>query len=268
MSINVYGNNFSYFGKNSSDYGVIICGFEVPDTVRDTAINYTINKSELSPNRTITNYYNRKYDDVLKFTVGICREQNKPFTEAERRDIVGWLTSSNGYQLFHVQDFTDSDYHQNIDYFATCIGYKEFIPNSDINGMSFDFECNAPYGFTPEEVTNFDITDTGAVTINNTSDEWSEDYYPVMEIEGKATETITITNATYPETTMELKIKNGQRLLIDNQNGDITDNVGIFDYSTDTNLKWLHLKHGENVITITGNVKGCIRCRYIRKVGI
>lgn len=266
--MNVYGKSFSYAGKRSTDYEVILCSFEIPDTMHDTAINLTVNKSELSPNRNVVNYYNRKYTDVLKFSIGICKCQGEKFLEAERREIVGWLTSLKGYHLFHVQDFTDSNYHQDIDYFATCVGYKEFIPNSDINGLSFDFECNAPYGFTPEEITNFDIAATGTLTINNTSDEWNEDYYPVMEIEGKATETITITNAAYPKTVIELKIKNGQRLLIDNQNGDITDNVGIFDYSTDTNLKWLRLKHGENVITIDGNVKGCIKCRYIRKVGI
>lgn len=266
--MNVFGKSFVYAGKSSAYYRAILCSFETSDAMCDTAIKYTVNKSDLMPSRSIVNYYNHKYTDVLSFTVGICREQNEPFTEAERREIVGWLTSSKGYQLFHVQDFPGNDYHQNIDYFATCVGYKEFIPNSDINGMSFDFECNAPYGFSPEEVTNFDINTTGTITINNTSDEWNEDYYPVMEIEGKATETITITNAAYPKTVIELKIKNGQRLLIDNQNGDITDNVGIFDYSTDTNLKWLRLKHGKNVITIDGNVKGCIKCRYIRKVGI
>lgn len=266
--MNVYGKSFTYSGRNSNDFGVVLCSFETSDTMRDTAIDYTVNKSELTPNRSIANYYNHKFSDVMQFSVGVCKCQGDPFTEAERREIVGWLTSSKGYQLFHVQDFPGNDYHQNIDYFATCVGYKEFTPNGAINGMSFDFECNAPYGFSPEEVTNFDITTTGTVTINNTSDEWNEDYYPILELEGKSTGTVNITNNVYPDTIMELKIKNGQRLLIDNQDGDITDNVGIFDYSTDTNLKWLRLKHGENVITISGNVKGCIKCRYIRKVGI
>lgn len=241
----VCGKNFTFNGVNSNIFDFVVCEFDTPELIVDTAISSVLNKTELTPFKSTVNVYNRSYEDVLKFTIAICKPYGEAFREAERREIVGWLTSSNGYQLFHVQDDSNNNYHQDIDYFATCVGYKEFVPNSDINGMSFDFECNAPYGFSPEEVTNFDITTTGTVTITNTSDEWNEDYFPVIAIEGKATETITITNAAYPETIMELKIKNGQRLLINNQDGDITDNVGIFDYSTDTNLKWLRLKHGE-----------------------
>ena len=67
---------------------------------------------------------------------------------------------------------------------------------------------------------------------------------------------------------MELSVKNGQTLIIDNNACDITDNLGLFSYGTDTNLKWISLVSGNNVLTITGNATGEIKCRYPRKVGI
>ena len=239
----VCGKNFTFNGVNSNIFDFVVCEFDTPELIVDTAISSVLNKTELTPFKSTVNVYNRSYEDVLKFTIAICKPYGEAFREAERREIVGWITSPKYPVLFTVEDELDSDYHNNIEYFCQCTSYSEFRPNGNICGLIFKMECNAPYGYSPEEVTNFDITTTGTVTINNTSDEWNEDYYPVMEIEGKATETITITNAAYPETIMELKIKNGQRLLIDNQDGDITDNVGIFDYSTDTNLKWLRLKY-------------------------
>ena len=67
---------------------------------------------------------------------------------------------------------------------------------------------------------------------------------------------------------MEIQMVTGQSLTIDNQLGNIVDESDLFDYSTDTNLIWLKLKHGENKITIAGNATGSIKCRYVRKVGI
>lgn len=266
--MNVYGRTFTYNGTNSSAYDVVLCSFERPDNITETAIKYTINKSEITPNKHIVNMYNRKYDDVLKFEIGICKPDGKPFERVLRQEIVGWITSPNIPALLHVDDFDEDDYHLNIDYFCLCTGYKEFNISGKINGLIFEMECNAPFGFSTEEITKFDINGSGDVFITNTSDEWEHVYYPVLELVGKSTGLVTIVNNLFPDDIMELKIKNGQSLFVNNQNGDIYDNIGLFDYENDTNLKWLRLKHGENVISITGDVKGCIKCRYIRKVAI
>ena len=59
-----------------------------------------------------------------------------------------------------------------------------------------------------------------------------------------------------------------QKLIVDNKYGKITDELNQFDFSKDTNLVWLKLAPGLNKITVTGNAKGIVKCRYIRKVGI
>lgn len=267
--MNLYGKNFTFNGINSSKYDFVVCEFDTPDLITDTAISSVINKSELTPFRNVVNTYTRTYEDVLKFTISICKPNGEAFQEMERREIVGWITSPKYPVLLTVED-DDSDYNDNIEYFCQCTAYSEFRPNGDICGLIFKMECNAPYGFSPEEVTPFDIIDTDIIQINNTSDEWNDDYYPIIEITGKSSgiQSVLLFNDRYPDNILKLNIKNGQHLVIDNFQGDISDNTNTFNYSEDTNLKWIKLKHGINNITINGNVSGCFRCRYIRKVGI
>ena len=268
--MNLCCKNFTFNGINSSKYDFVVCEFDAPDSIIDTALSSVINRSDLTPFRNIVNTYTRAYDDVLKFTISMCKPTGEAFHEMERREIVGWLTSPKYPVLFTVEDDTDSGYHHNIEYFCQCTGYSEFRPNGNICGLIFEMECDAPYGFSPENIISFDIKGTGIVQIDNTSDEWEEDYYPKIDITGTASgiQSVTLCSDKYPDDILELNIKNGQRLLIDNFNGDISDNTDTFDYSKDTNLKWLKLKHGINNITIKGNVSGCFKCRYVRKVGI
>lgn len=266
----VCGKNFTFNGVNSNIFDFVVCEFDTPELIVDTAISSVLNRTELTPFKSTVNVYNRSYEDVLKFTIAICKPYGEAFREAERREIVGWITSPKYPVLFTVEDELDSDYHNNIEYFCQCTSYSEFRPNGNICGLIFKMECNAPYGYSPEEIIPFDITGTGIIQINNTSDEWDEAYYPILDITGKSSgiQSVTLFSDKYPENIMELKLKNEQNLIIDNFQGDISDNTNTFDYSKDTNLKWLRLKHGVNNITIKGNVSGCFKCRYIRKVGI
>lgn len=268
--INMTGKNFTFNGISSAKYHVILCEFSSPDTERDTGINYSVNKTELTPFKSITNTYAKQYEDVLSFDLGLCKEDGQAFTESERREIVSWLTSPCQPALLTIQDPEGDDYHNSVEYFCTAVKYTEFIPSGNVHGLMFSMECNAPYGFTPEEITDFDITGEGTVTIHNTSDDWEQDIYPLIRITGRESgmHTVTLRSSRYPEENMELTLRNGQTLSVDCCYGDIQDNLNLFDYNTDTNLKWLRLAHGENIITIKGNVTGCFICRYVRKVGI
>ena len=67
---------------------------------------------------------------------------------------------------------------------------------------------------------------------------------------------------------MILKVLQRQKLTIDNAAGTIVDNMNMFRFEDDFNLTWIHLRHGENKISITGNVSGTIQCSFIRKRGI
>lgn len=265
--MNVFGKSFEYNGKSSTDYNVQLCSFDSADTDRETAISFGLLTGDITPDRHIPNYYAKKYNDTLEFSISLLKgcEENRPFTIQEQKEIVRWLTSPKDHKLFTVLDFDGEDYHADIEYYCLCTQYSEVVVNG-IAGLSFTFKCNAPFGFYPQQITTFSSPTT--VSIENYSDELYEDYYPVIELKSNATGEVTFVNSVYPDETLTLKCVAGQTLIVDNQLGNITDDFKLFDYSTDTNLIWLKLAPGDNNITITGDAEGKIRCRYIRKVGI
>lgn len=268
--MNVHGRNFTYDGKNSADYGVILCTFETRNSLKETNITYKINRSDFTPYKSVSNIYSKSYEDVLTFDVGICKCNGAKFSPDERREIVAWMTSPNSPALFTITDFTTSDfsdnYHEDIEYFCNAVAYQEFVPTEAVRGLLFSMECNTSYGFSPEEKTPF--SENSTIIIFNSSDELQQDYYPIIELTGTANGIVKIKNDQFPNDVMELSVMNNQTLLIDNQYGIITDESGKFDFSKDTNLTWLRLAPGMNKIQISGNAKGFFRCRYIRKVGI
>lgn len=269
--MNVFGKYFEYDGVSSDVYDVILCSFEEVNNTRETGINYELNIGDISPLRPIANFYSKRYSKPLEFKITLAKDgynTNDFFTDKEQQKIIRWLTSSTDYRKFRIKDYDGSYYHDGIEYFCICIGYEETVINDSIAGMSFSFQCNAPYGFYQEDVTKFQVTDSKTIVIDNYSDEREMAYYPYIEITGTKTGNVIFHNDRLPDNDMELHILNNQTLYIDNKLCDITDNMDMFDYSSDTNLKWLSLLPGKNQLTITGSVNGQVKCRYPRKVGI
>ena len=270
--MDVFGKSLEFDGVSSEDDNIMLCTLDTPDHNRTSAISYDILSGDITPNRPIPNLYNKKYNKVLEFKITVCKKCviKDRFTTAEQQELIRWFTSPFDFRKFKIIDFEDSDYHTGIDYFCICNDYGETVINDSICAMFFQFQCNAPYAFLEEESTSFISSSTTPTTftINNKSDELEDDYYPVIEVKGTSTGTVTIKNNSYPDEIMELSVKTGQTLYIDNDESDITDDKDLFDYSTDTNLCWIRLKSGNNVITVTGDCTGNIKCRYPRKVGI
>lgn len=268
--MNVFGKSFEYDGVSSSDYNVMLCSLEY-STDRTTGISYNILSGDISPNRPIRNYYNKSYKEPLQFEISICKDvcenNGTYFTSEEQKSIVRWLTSPLDYRELKIEDYDDDSYHKGICYYCLCLEYKETVINN-IVCLSFTFQCNAPYAFYEEQVTSFESTESTTIQILNYSDELELYYYPIVEIIPSETGEISIVNDNFPTETMVLNVRNGQKLLIDNDMCDISDEMGLFNYNTDTNLQWIKLASGNNTIIITGKATGKIRCLYPRKVGI
>lgn len=244
----------------------IICSFEAYGTTRETGIHLTVNRSEITPFRHKVHLYSTKYDDVLRFSMSIVKENGEKISNYEYIELVKWLTSPTTYCPMTVIDFEDSYYHDNVIYYAICNGYNEFVTD-DVCGLTFDFECNAPYGFSPAQIYKF--SGGTPITINNLTEEFSTDIYPVVTIDCKSTETITIRNDQYPDEVMSLDVLKGQTLTIDNESGMFTDGSKIFTFNElNFNFTWLHLAPGINTITVSGNVTGSIEFQCVRKRGI
>lgn len=270
--MNVVAKGFTFNGISSSQYDIAMCTINSTKNSNDSLMTWDINKSEITPHRHSPNYYCKRPSDVLKFDITLVKCNGESFSSSERREIVNWLTSPRTYSLLTIEDFDNSNkYHDNIEYFAIVTGYSEFTPMNNVYGMTFNFECNSMYGYSPLLTTPFTSTTSqnAVIYIDNTSDEEQTDYYPIISLQGTSSGEVTLTNNIYPYEVMMLQVKNGQDLLIDCERGDIKDlNTHLFDYETDTNLIWLKLANGLNTITITGDCTGEFQCRYIRKVGI
>lgn len=258
--------SFTFNGVSLPD-AYALASPESIDFSRDTAISRNSNYGDITPYRSSPHYYSSTYAQVLKFDIFLVKCDGKTFSTQEREDLISWLDSPREHCLFTVVDKPGIDYHQGLEYFTMSTGYSEWQIGYEVYGLLFHFECNAPYAFTSEYSYNFDTSST--LVIDNTSHESSEDIYPVIEIKATTNTTAIIKNINYPDDNMELKMVSGQTLTIDCQKGLIEDNMDLFDYSTDTNLNWLHLSPGRNSIVVTGSgVTGMIKCRYVRKMGI
>lgn len=264
--MDLFAKNFSFGNQElSSEYALV--AFDDPGTAKETALQTTTNKSSITPYRSQVSLYGVQYEDVIKFEVSIIRCDQDTFKTEEIDTFYSWILSPITYQPFTITDYPDTNYHQGIVYYAICIGYEEFRIGTQVKGLKFYFECDAPYGYAPTETTNFSSTASTTIKINNTSDELV-DYYPLIKIKSNATGKVTLKTDKYPSEVMELQVLQDQELTIDNESGTITDNMELFSFEDDFNLTWIHLAPGENTITITGNVTGSIECTYIRKRGV
>ena len=269
--MDVFAKQIEFDGVNLMDeYGVTLASFDIPDSKRETGISYEINSSDITPYRPVANYYNKRYREPLKFNITfikMCRDTNY-FSMDEQRKIVRIITSPTDYRILRILDYDDNSYHYGIEYDCICTDYQEVSINNQIVGLTFSFQCNAPYGYYNEVSTSFNTSSSTTITIDNYSDEREALYYPKIELKSSDTGSVVIKNEQTPDNDMQLEVYNGQTLYIDCDACDISDDIEMFKYSTDTNLKWLSLLPGKNKITITGNVSGKITCRYPRKVGI
>lgn len=263
--MNLFAKSFTFGGKSlSADY--YMCAFEDEGVIKETALRTETNKTVLTPYRSQLSLYGIQYENPITFEISIIRADEAAFTISEISEFYNWLLSPITYQDFTVQDFDGEDYHKDIIYHSICIGHDEFRIGTAVKGLKFYFECDAPYGYTSTISTPFSVNDI--VTIDNTSDETQIDIYPLITLSCNAREQVTIYNSVYPNEKMTLQVLQGQKLTIDNAAGIIVDNTNMFSFENDFNLTWVHLRHGENKISITGNVSGTIQCSFIRKRGI
>lgn len=263
--MNVFGKSFSFNNKKLSDE-YVICSFSDISSRYDTAINYNINRGDISPSKEKPGFYSKSFSDVLSFEVSIMRKDEVFFSRAEREKLIMWIDSPLTHRLFTLEDYAGDDYHKDIEYFAICKQYIEHRLGNHTFGITFSFECDSPHGYTPELSLSF-ISGV-PIEIENTSLDTEKDYYPTLMLRANSNTEVTIKNNHYPDEPMLLKMLAAQQLIVDCAYRDILDDMDMFSYETDTNLRWLHLKQGKNIITVTGDVLGEIKCRFARKGGI
>ena len=141
-----------------------------------------------------------------------------------------------------------------------------FEPTCETYGLKLVFENIAPYAFAKEETVSYTCTDSLDIQLENSSDEISEDYYPIVKIKSNANQTIRLINHSDNERALTVYMNRDQILTFYNQDKYIEDNTGIFKMD-DWNLTWFRLRPGMNDISIKGNCIVDISCAYPRLAG-
>lgn len=270
-----FGKSFNYNGFNTkNDFNLITAFTGNSDDNMSLGLTREIVKGETTKFRPNANHLGTKYSDVLSFPITLIKEnvdnQNEMvITREELRKITAWLSSPRLPQLLHFEDYEKNTEH--IDYFGLFTEITPFISGNKIYGIELTFTCSSQYAFT--EIKTFTCNPDSNIVIDNTSDEWENCIYPLLEITPLETGTITISNET-DNNSLKIKVKEANNLTIDCANLIITDKAGIVMLSdlgltVDDldSLYWFRLIHGKNTISITGQASVDISCRFLRKVG-
>lgn len=287
----IFGSSFTYNGKSSDDFGVILCTSEQLDSIPMGLTRETL-KGEITSKRPIANWYNTKYSDVLSFEVTITKPEDRAFSRDEVRDINAWLTGPRTPTLLFFED----EAFDPINYYGVFTDVSN-VYGSGIIMLKYTFTADAPYGWSNER--EFKYTSGGNFEVINDTDEMNDFTYPLLEITANAGEKISIDNIseisndllshkieiTIPE--KEDKVNYQNPLYIDSKYHKIyfydsisrknipvsLSNLG-FTVENLTNLDngslglyWPRLVPGTNKFQITGDCKIKMTFRCPRKVG-
>ena len=142
----IFGSSFTYNGKSSDDFGVIICASEQPESI-PMGLTREILKGEITSRRPVSNWYNTKYSDVLTFEVTITKPENRAFSREEIRDINAWLTGPRTPTLLFFED----EAFDPINYYGVFTDVTN-VYGSGILMLTYTFTADSPYGWS----TNLD----------------------------------------------------------------------------------------------------------------
>lgn len=279
MSMAICGKYFEFNGKSSKDMGLMIGFFNNTRDEIPMGLTRTIDKGDMTPYRHRANHFGTTYDDALIFELGIIKDTCKEgvddlrFKRSEVREINAWLTSPKFPKLFHMTDYNEEWYDEDIDYFCTITNVTA-TGDDEVMGLTYELTCDSPFGYSKEILHNIhaDATAPGIAIIENKSDELEDYIYPVLKINPLATGKITLENITDNRSmtinalASDIIYMDCQRLtLYDETKKLITfDSLGIKDVD---DIYWFRLCSGSNQIKITGDCDVEIRYRELRKVG-
>lgn len=271
----MYGKSFTYNGRSSEEFHIIISGFQTMDIPLN--LKRTTTASAINQYRKQVSTYGVNYDSVLSFTLYIMKDpclyeshEDLRFSRQDIRNITKWLTSPLTPRLFHMTNY-DKDTDPEYDYF----GMFTNIETADINTyvLNCTFECNTPYALSSEQVVT--ITDaTGVIT--NPSDELEDYVYPIIRITPKESGNHSITLRNLSDGNKYIRLKNmqlNQIVTLDCQKMTLKNSFGgllPFDYIDTDELNyiyWFRLLNGYNNISITGGAEVEFTFRYPVKVG-
>lgn len=276
----VYGTDFLFNGRSSSEFGVVLNSKEVIESY-EMGLERSIISGDINRYRTQVNHMGTKYNSVLSFEFSIikdpCTYHNDDlfFTRQEIRRINAWLTSPQFPTLLYFPDDEEDIY-----YYGIITSVDSNVVNTKVYMLTFQVTCNAPWGFSSakiiesaydEEEENINRT----IVLTNDSDDTQLYVYPTITIVPHVTGIVTITNNSdnLENKTLSINVLEEDAVYINCRlctfktlSGVLSlEDLGIQDVG---NIYIPRLIYGDNNISLSGNADFTFTWREPRKVGV
>lgn len=258
----IQGYNFIFNDDNNESYGVIMCRFDDSSySSNDEEANIITSKTFGSD---VFHLVNVDYENPLKFTITICKEDGTYFNTDEQSRIKKWLCRKDDYHWLYIdqEDMYDIRYKA----IMTFAGMKDIGGKN--GGMTFNVQCNSPFPYSSEySVKKICTSETLLFDLYCDSDFAESDsvIYPNVTITSATTGTIQIKNETTGETMKFTDCSVGEVITItENEIPSTSANRVILDHWNYTSLYFID---GDNKIIITGNCTLQLTYSLPRRVG-
>ena len=271
-----FGKNFTYNGKSTEDFHLIICGLE-EERDAPLGLEREIDKGDTNSYRTRPNHFGARYSDTLSFGIHLIKDpciytnqKTQIFTRSELRAVTSWLTGPRYPVLLHMYDYGEAQ-EDAPDFFGLFTNVEAFI-RGGLYGIKLTIVCDSPYGYSQEKFRAAVCADTMIYTIEVESDELEDYIYPIIEVTSRSGDPVTLTNRSDGGRSITMSLKKDLPVTLDCQKLTVRDSLGLVDFSDlgwgdEDIIYWPRLISGVNEFEITGDCQVAFRYREPQKAG-
>ena len=264
----IFGKDMKIGNFILSEHGLMLASFKYKgESEDDLGLEHTI-QEVYTGNSPIPLYIGSKYSKKLGFEITIVKKcDDSSFSEFEVRDILRNLTGMPYYQW--AQILTENP-DENLYYKCKTTSASIKRINGNIVGILLTMECDSPFAWSKEYINEFNINTGDTIILNNTSDDFYQDYCPLIYITAQnAIEKLSIVNITngWKETVIS-NIDANETIMMDSSKQTLSSSIEGKYILDSFNFKWFSLAPGLNEIYFNNSVHLKIVSRFPRKVGI
>jgi phage-related protein len=267
MSFNGY--HFSFDGIPCEEYGLMMYDFGSPQDAGGSFVSSGSVVEDRLARRHRALYYGATQDRPLEFTFVFGAntrliDERKPLDRWDLEAIASWLTGKDGYRYLEIEqpDMETVRYRCRItDLKFKTVGWSPWAFECKVT-------CDSPYGYTFPEEYEFRVVESMDIRFHNRSTH-NGFYYPKIQLYLFGSSYVNIINHSDGDRLFSLTdLPNGEILEvdIDNENGVITNNLGVNLYPN-FNYKFLRLVRGDNELSISGTCNLDFICEFPVNLG-
>lgn len=253
--------DFTYDGKSSTDYGLVLASLGKSGTgTAPLGVPFIIEEAKVKSNPKPF-FYGVEVGPKLSFEVEmiyISPDPNKPeLTRQTIASILKWLLKKE-YKEFRV---IDEDY-SNIIYNCIFTEPEQIQYDNSTYGLKFTVVCDRPYGFRKQTITK-QITTSGTINISNLGF-YNDDIYPEIEIQmGAGGGNISLVNTSDGNRNFAFTGLAGNEIVyVNNQRQEIYSSNSV-NRNTNFNFNWFRIAPKPvNAIAVTGTATITFRIEF------